>query len=86
MSNYLIVAIDTQLRDDFSKRGANVYFKDVQACPTPVSTPLRRSHDFMDTVEATVQLVFFSRHESSCLWIVPLSGSKDGSPLPMDRA
>ena len=31
VGNYLIVAIDTQLRDDFSKRGANVYFKDVQA-------------------------------------------------------
>ena len=33
VSNYLIVAIDTQLRDDFTKRGANVYFKDVQASP-----------------------------------------------------
>ena len=34
VGNYLIVAIDTQLRDDFSKRGANIYFKDVQARPT----------------------------------------------------
>ena len=33
VSNYLIVAIDTQLRDDFSQRGANVYFKDVQVRP-----------------------------------------------------
>ena len=33
MSNYLIVAIDTQLRDEFTKKGANVYYKDIQASP-----------------------------------------------------
>ncbi len=31
MSNYLVVAIDTQLRDELAKKGANVYYKDIQA-------------------------------------------------------
>ncbi len=31
--NFLIVAIDTQLRDYLTERGVNVYYKDIQARP-----------------------------------------------------
>ena len=41
MSNYLIVAIDTQLRDEFTKKGANVYYKDIQASPSRDCFPCR---------------------------------------------
>ena len=30
--NFLIVAIDTQLRDYLTEKGVNVYYKDIQAC------------------------------------------------------
>ena len=33
VSNYVVVAIDTQLRDELAKKGANVYYKDIQARP-----------------------------------------------------
>ena len=29
--NFLIVAIDTQLRDYLTEKGVNVYYKDIQA-------------------------------------------------------
>ena len=29
ISNYLVVAIDSQLRDDLVKKGYNVYYKDI---------------------------------------------------------
>ncbi len=32
--NFLIVAIDTQLRDYLTERGVNVFYKDIQARPT----------------------------------------------------
>ena len=31
--NFLIVAIDTQLRDYLTERGVNVYYKDIQVRP-----------------------------------------------------
>ena len=30
--NYLVVAIDTQLRDDLLAKGYNVYYRDITVC------------------------------------------------------
>ncbi len=36
MENYLVVAIDTQLRDHLQKQGFNVYYRDVKVSATSV--------------------------------------------------
>ena len=35
VSNYLVVAIDTELRDDLKKKGYNVYYKDISVSIAP---------------------------------------------------
>lgn len=37
ISNYLVVAIDTQLRDDLLAKGYNVYYKDITVSPSPLN-------------------------------------------------
>lgn len=38
--NFLIVAIDTKLRDYLQEKGINVYYKDIQVCTPSVLVSL----------------------------------------------
>ncbi len=38
--NFLVVAIDTQLRDYLKEKGVNVWYKDIQACPSSLALAL----------------------------------------------
>ena len=35
VANYLVVAIDTKLRDYLMSKGYNVYYRDISVCPLP---------------------------------------------------
>ena len=39
VSNYLVVAIDTALRDQLEKEGIPVYYRDVKVCLNPLRIP-----------------------------------------------
>lgn len=48
VSNYLVVAIDTALRDQLEKEGIPVYYRDVKVCPQSPGLPwLQKCLDFL---------------------------------------